>query len=88
MLKDVCNIVPLFLKVYEILHGSFLSYEFLYNILNHKMLFCYPIDRSYALALLALQFSSLLYPIFKYYDFFKLPLLISYFPCSSYITRS
>jgi len=69
MLKDVFNIVPLFLKLYEIVHGSFLSYEFLHNIINHKMLFCYPIYRSYVLVLLALQFSSLLYPIFKYYDF-------------------
>jgi hypothetical protein len=27
MLKNVCNIIPLFLKVYEFVHNSFLSYK-------------------------------------------------------------
>jgi len=26
MLKKVCNIIPLFLKVYEFVHDNFLSY--------------------------------------------------------------
>jgi hypothetical protein len=88
MLKNVCSIIPLFLKVYEIVHGNFLSYKFLHIIVNYKMLFCYSIDRSSVLVLLVLKFPSLLYPIFKYYDFLSCQFKHLISPRSSYITLS